>query len=217
MAEQPGSGPQLSRIEFPEDPELPDLANHLRRGSIGCGGPTAEASRRERQRSAEQIRVRQFGHNLSRIATASYDVQWPEEEYLPPRGTWWPAGHGGPTGRVLRVPRGHEPSRALKASGPSPQGRRVGSTSHVPCVRRGAVCLCEVVRYRPRQGRCLRHNVGKVRPSRGSCGHGVPQWLATWELVARSAFSSPRLAGCWEEGGVVWNGGDTGRNMRQGA
>ena len=81
----------------------------------------------------------------------------------------------------------------------------------------------ELVRYRPSTRAVLRYRVGwrQRRIKRVSLFVRVmrPQlidrFIKAGQLVSRSAFAVPALAGCWAEGGVVWLARLPGRNVRE--
>ncbi len=73
----------------------------------------------------------------------------------------------------------------------------------------------EVVRYRPGNRAVLRHRIGRAGFfARVLPPASLPAFFRGWELIGKSRFIAPRIAGCWNDGGVVWMSEIPGRNLR---
>ena len=195
-------------MEFPADESLPDLPRlfdgdwvwQMFRGEFGEQGPAPEV-----------IRIAGVSHSRGREVVVSYEIEWPPDAYLPnDRFTLQLA-----CGRDLRMSRFPDDAYLPglgEASGPESALRLVSKYVMAIPPRRMRV---QVIRYRPRSHAVLRHRMGKsslyarvVRPS------AVASILESGELIERSEFTVPRLAGLWREGGVLWFSDMPGRNLR---
>lgn len=196
------------QIDFPVDPELPELP-HLFEPEWVWGQYCGHFGTPESD--PERIRVRQFTHNLARAATVSYDVVWPEETYLPTQHFIARLDRNRPL-QLFRFP--DDPSLPGLGDAARPEAAIKLINKHVLSMGAKNVRV-QVVRYRPGFRAVLRHSIGRLRFFvRAMRPSEVPAWIATWELVARSAFVAPRFAGCWEDGGIVWMSEIPGKNLR---
>ena len=196
-------------VQFPHDPglaELPNLFNpewvwqtYVQQVGIEVADP-------------ERIRIRYFAHSLGRIAVIGYEVQWPRDAYLPAEYFGVRLERDRPIEFVL-----YPDDRFLPGLGAAAQPDSAIRllSKHVLSLppRRASV---ELVRYRPTSRALLRHSVGKVRfYARVVPPTAVAPILAAQELIARSSFVVPRLAGYWRDGGIVWLSEIPGRNLRE--
>ena len=162
--------------------------------------------------SPDRIRIRQFSHSLGRSAIVAYEVEWHPDEYLPSQQFAAMVERDEPVKlfqfpddpRLPGLPEVSDPERALGLL-----------NRHVLAVR-ARTARVQLVRYRPASRAVLRHTIRRVRffvrvlrPS------AVSTVLAAHELMGRSGFVVPRLAGYWPEGGVMWLSEIPGRNLRQ--
>ena len=207
----PPSAPRVSlypQIEFPADPglaELPKLFDPAWVWEEYCqhfGRPEIEP---------DSIHVRQFSHRLARNAIVSYDVEWSPDQCLPTSRFVAKVEPKKPI-EIFRFP--EDDSLPGLSEAARPETAVTLLNKHVLPVGARRV-LVEVIRYRPGSRAVLRHGVGRlrfyVRVMRPAV---LPTWLATWEPVARSDFVAPRLAGCWNDGGLLWISEMPGKNLR---
>ena len=196
-------------VAFPEDPGLDDLPRLFNAEWVWrayCrqfGRPSADPS---------LIRVRQFAHSLGRVALASYEIEWPLDEYLPSQLLAIKLERGKPV-VLFQYPEDYELPGLSEAA--RPEGALDLLNRHVLAVgaQRARV---ELVRYRPASRAVLRHSVGRVRfYVRVVRPHAVAPLLAGHELIGQSGFVAPRLAGHWVKGGVVWFSEAPGENLRR--
>lgn len=162
--------------------------------------------------SPRQIRVRQFSHSPGRSALVSYVLDWPEDAYLPPE-QFSVRVTGNKPAEVWRFPNDRQLPGLADAADPDTALKLINR--HVLAVPARRVRV-EVVRYRPGSRAVLRHSIGKVtlfvrvmRPA------AVGPLVAAAQVIGRSDFVVPRLAGHWGEGGVVWLSRIPGKNLRQ--
>ena len=201
--------PLLPRVDFPKDITLPWLPN------LFDGEWVWQASRShftDRDTAPCRIRVRQFSHIPGRSALVSYFADWAPEQYWASDIFTFRLEAGRPP-TIFRYPQdtllpGLEPAA-------HPTDALELLNEHVFAFPRRKLRV-ELVRYRPGSRAVLRHWSGKVRfyvrvvrPS------ALPRLLETAELVGRSGFAVPRVAGCWQEGGIVWLSEIPGKNVRQ--
>ena len=196
-------------MEFPTDESLPDLAGlfvgewvwQKYRGEFGGQGP-----------EPQRILVQGISHTRGKEAVVTYEAEWPADEYLPNERFTFHLGPGDGL-RIFRFPDDEYLPGLREACNPETAARLV--SRHVMALppRRMRV---QVIRYRPRSHAVLRHRMGRsrlyvrvVRPS------AVPAILASAELIGKSDFAVPRLAGLWKEGGVLWFSEIPGRNLRR--
>ncbi len=201
--------PLVPPVEFPGDPGLSG-ASRLFDGEWVWQAYCNEFGRPEFD--AHQIRVRHFNHSPGRGAIVSYALEWPPDAYLPPELFTVRILRAKPV-ELFRYPEDAQLPGLKNAARPDTALRLVNKHVFVIPVRRVSV---DVVRYRPGSRAVLRHGVGKVtfyvrvlRPVR------VAPLLAAADLVARSEFVAPRLAGDWKDGGVLWFSEIPGRNLRR--
>ena len=196
-------------VAFPEDPglgELPRLFDSewvWRAYRERFGKPRTDPHR---------IRIRQFAHSLGRVALVSYEVEWRPDEYLPSEHLAIRVERGGPV-ELFRYPEDHRLPGLGEVAHPESTLKLLNRHVLAMRARRARV---ELIRYRPSSRAVLRHSVGGARfYARVIRTDAVTPLLTAQELVGRSGFVVPRLAGCWAEGGVVWFSEIPGRNLRQ--
>ena len=209
MTVTPTAAPLYPEVDFPEDPgliELPNLFNPNWVWETFC-------QRFERpEQEPHQIRIRQFSHSLGRSAIVSYEVEWLPDDYLPSQHFTVKIDRGKPA-EVFQYP--DDPLLPGLAEAAYPETALRLLNRHVLAVgaRRARV---EVIRYRPGSRAVLRHSLGRVRfYARVMRPDAAAPLLAAREPIGRSSFVLPRLAGYWEEGGVMWLPEIPGRNLRR--
>ena len=197
-------------MEFPEDRGLPRLERLFDPGWVW------EASRHQLDGDTPEpslMRVRQFSHVPGRTATVNYEAEWPTETYLPAEFLTVTVRRKRPI-EVSRFPVDAALPGLAPAADPDTALRLVDQ--HVFQMPRRRIAV-ETVRYRPGSRAVLRHRLGRfrfyVRVMRPAAVSSV---LGAARLVNASDFAGPRVAGCWEDGGVVWLPEIPGVNMRDG-
>ncbi len=209
MISSPAAVPLYPQLDFPEDPSLADLPKLFNAEWVWdsfCrqfGAPDIDPA---------HILIRQFSHSRGRVALVSYELEWPVGEYIPSQHLAIRAERGKPA-EFLRYPE----DRRLPGL-----GRAAHSESALELLNRHVLAVrarrarVELVRYRPTSRAVLRHSVGRVRfYARVLRPGAIAPLLEAQKLIARSAFVTPRLAGSWPDGGVVWFSEIPGRNLRQ--
>lgn len=201
--------PLYPQVDFPEDaglPALPDLFD---------GDWVWQASRRHLpawESAPDQIRVRQFNHNPGRTAIVSYIAEWDSEKYIPPEIFTFRLDSGRSVA-FSRYPEDDALPGLEKAAHPDTALRLLNS--HVFAIPRRRLRV-DMVRYRPGSRAVLRHRTGKIRLYvRVMRPSALGDLLAAGELMGYSGFVVPKVAGYWEEGGVVWLSEIPGKNVRQ--
>ena len=208
VASQPKATPYV-QLAFPDDPglpELPRLFDHewaMRAYGQRFGDSLPDPS---------GIRIRQFAHSRGRSAIVSYELEWDPEEYLPSQRFAIRIEKDQPA-EIFRYP----DDRVLPGLSEvaHPETALALINRHVLSVRARRVRV-QLVRYRPASRAVLRHIVGRARLyARVMRPEAVAPVLTAQEIIGRSSFVVPRLAGRWTEGGVIWFSEIPGRNMRQ--
>ncbi len=209
MVSSPATVPLYPEIGFPEDPGLGDLPRLFdsewiwRAYCRQFGRPCTDPSR---------IRIRQFAHNLGRIAMVSYELEWPADEYIPSQHLAIRIERGKPA-QLFRYPEDSLLPGLNDAARPETALKLLNRYVLSVRARRASV---ELIRYRPASRAVLRHSVGRTRFfARVMRPNAVAPLLAAQKLIGQSGFVLPRLAGYWAEGGVVWLSEIPGRNLRQ--
>ena len=198
------------QVDFPDDPglrELPQLfdADWLWRAyRRQFGKPGTDPC---------QMRIRQFSHNVSRIAIASYELEWHPDEFIPSRHFTVKIERGKPV-ELFRYPEDSRLPGLRTVADPETARRPISRYVLAMPPRRVRVKL---IRYRPASRAVLRHSVSRARfYARVMRLNAVAPFLKAQELVGQSSFVVPRLAGNWAEGGVVWMSEIPGKNLRRG-
>lgn len=197
------------RVEFPTDEELPDLPG-LFDGEWVWSQYCGEFG--EQEIHPGRFLVHGVSHTRGRQAVVSYEVEWPDDAYLPNERFTFHLGKGG-TLKISRFPDDEYLPGLGDACSPESAQRLV--SKHVTALPPRRIRV-EVIRYRPGSHAVLRHRMGRsrlyvrvVRPS------AIPAILKSAELIGKSDFAVPRLAGQWQEGGVLWFSEMPGRNLRR--
>ena len=205
----PAIVPLHPEVAFPHDPGLADLPKLFDSEWIWqaylqqYGRPGVDPHR---------IRIRQFAHSLGRVALASYELEWSDDEYIPSQLLAVRVECDRPV-ELFRYPEDHRLPGLSEVARPETALKLLNK--HVLAVRARSAGV-ELVRYRPTSRAVLRHRVGRVRfYARVMRQEAVAPLLSTHELVSRTGFVVPRLAGYWDEGGVVWFSEIPGKNLRQ--
>ena len=200
--------PLYPAIDFPDDPALPGLPRLFDSEWLWA---TCKREFGWVDAAPEAITIRQFSHSRGRRALVSYVADWPEDEYLPSEHFVARLEQGKDV-ELFQFP---DDSRlpGLKQAA-DPEGALQLMNKYVLAIgaRRARV---EVIRYRPESRAVLRHRIGNagfyarvIRPE------NLPGFLEAWDMVGRSDFVAPRIAGQWNAGGVVWMSEIPGRNLR---
>ena len=160
----------------------------------------------------QRLRLRLLSYNPGRRAIATCVAEWLSDEFVTQDQFAIELAPDRPA-RLFRYP--EDPylpglTHAASAVAASKLLNRYVFAAPVQRVR------VRVVRYRPSGHAVLRHRLGRVRlyvrvmrPER------VSRLMAAADLVAQSGFALPRLAGRWDEGGVVWLSEIPGTNVRR--
>ena len=208
MSESPAAIPIYPEVSF-EDRDLRGIANLF----IGEWVWQAYRSRiGETETDPYRIRVRQLSHTPGRRMTVTYLAEWPPDEFIPPESFVVELDRDQSV-RLFRYPEDpHLPGLSEAASAESALRLVNRYVLAVPARR----LRVDMVRYRPGNRAVLRHRVGRIRfYARVVRPPAVSPLMDAAELTAHSGFISPRLAGCWADGGVIWLSEIPGRNMRQ--
>lgn len=196
-------------LEFPADPNLPDLPALFDSQKVW---QLCQARLPADYGEPRRIRIHHFIHNIGSSATVSYEVKWREDAYLPPEYFVATVRRNG----ALAVSRYPQDGR-LPGLDPAarPESALRLANEHVLAVpaRRARV---QLIRYRPTYRAVLRHSIGKVKLyARVVRLADFEPFLAAYERSRESGFVVPELAGCWAEGGVLWLAEVKGRNLRE--
>ena len=200
--------PLYPRIEFPEDPGLPELTRLFDSGWIWpvCGQEFGWSGR-----VPQAIHIRQFTHSLGRRATVSYLVEWDPDEFLP-SDHFMARIEGEKPVELFQFP--EDPALPGLKEAANPEGAVELLNRHVLAMRTRRARV-EVVRYRPGSRAVVRHKIsGAAFFARVLPPDSLPAFLDSWDLIGRSNFVAPRIAGYWNEGGVVWMSEIPGKNLR---
>ena len=195
-------------MEFPIDRDLPDLPSLFNGDWVWrryCG------QFGDQDIHPNRLSIQVVSHTQGREAVVTYESEWPDDAYLPNERFTFHLGPGHRL-RISRFPDDEYLPGLAEACDPESAQRLVSKHVMSLAPRRMRV---QVIRYRPRSHAVLRHRMARsrlyvrvVRPS------VVPAILQSAELIARSQFAVPRLAGLWQEGGVLWFSEIPGRNLR---
>ena len=164
----------------------------------------------ETETNPYRIRVRQLSHTPGRRMTVTYLAEWDPDEFIPPE-SFVVELERDRSARLFRYPEDpHLPGLSEGASAESALRLVNRYVLAIPARR----LRVDMVRYRPGNRAVLRHRVGRVRfYARVVRPSAVSPLLKAAELTAHSGFISPRLAGCWPDGGVIWLSEIQGRNL----
>lgn len=196
-------------VTFPSDPGLAEVPALLEMDWVWqayCrefGTPVLQPAR---------IRVHQFVHSLGRAAIGSYEIEWPEDQSEPSILFGIVVQEEGPLA-IFRYPDDRRLPGLSAAAHPDSALRLLNDRVLAVRERRSRV---ELIRYRPASRAVLRHKAGRTRfYARVMRPENVAPLLAAHEMIAKSSFVSPRLAGHWVDGGVVWLSEIPGKNLRE--
>ena len=209
MVSSPTTLSLYPEVTFPDDPGLEDLPKLFdaewiwRTYCFQFGRPSTNPYR---------IRVRQFAHSLGRVALVSYELEWRADDYIPSQHLAIRIERDKPI-ELFRYPEDSRLPGLSQAAHPETALELLNRHVLAMRARRAGV---ELIRYRPSSRAVLRHRVGRVRfYARVMRPDAVTPLLTAQELIGQSGFILPRLAGYWEEGGVVWFSEIPGKNLRQ--
>ena len=192
-----------------EDHDLPGV------GDLFIGNWVWEAYRSqvgETESNPYRIRVRQLSHTPGRRMTVTYLAEWDPDEFIPPESFVVELDRDRPA-RLFRYPEDPRLPGLSEAASAESALRLVNR--HVLAVPARRIRV-DMVRYRPGNRAVLRHRIGRVRfYARVVRPPVLSPLMKAAELTSHSGFISPRIAGCWHEGGVVWLSEIPGRNMRR--
>ena len=200
--------PYFERVEVPDDPALSQLPNLFDPDWVW---QMIKERASGQHQEPHRIRIHHFNHSIGNSATVSYELVWPQDEYLP--AEYFVATIAGDDSlQVYRYPEDPKLPGLVDAAQPDTALRLVNDHVLTVPVRRARV---QLIRYRPEYRAVLRHRIGKaklfarvVRPADNE------SFLAAYRISAQSGFVVPRLAGNWAEGGVSWFTEVRGRNLR---
>lgn len=166
------------------------------------------------EQTPEQPTVQVLEHTSvpGRRAKATYEAEWPEDVYVPNARFTLQQDAGQPV-QVFRYP--DDPELPGLACAADPETAMALVKKYVMAVPPRRIRV-ETIRYRPGSHAVLRHRLGRARfyVRAMKPDDMTSLWEAT-ELIARSSFAVPRVAGCWPEGALVWTSEIPGENLRQ--
>ena len=209
MTFAPAPTQYFEQVSLPEDPALPQLPLFFDSEWV-CGAFLEHLPADYGE--PERIRIHHFIHSIGRRALVSFEVHWPADRYLPPE-YFVAKTNGDGAVELSRYPQDSRLPGLRKAAEPS--GVLALANEHVFTMpaRRARV---QLIRYRPEFRAVLRHRLGQVRLyARVMRPSDVNAFLSTHKAATQTAFVVPGLAGCWQEGGVVWLTEIRGRDLRQ--
>ena len=194
--------------EFPEDSRLPDLPLLFDADWVWSAYTDRYG---DAEREPERIRIDRFTHGVGRTATATYIIEWPKDAYLPRQYATARATRNRPT-EFYRYP--DDPALPGLPRAAEPEGAQALLQKHVlPVpVRRVRV---EMIRYRAGSRAVLRHRAGARFYARAMRPAVLDSYMSALDIVSRSGFVVPRLAGQWADGGVLWLSEIPGTNVRE--
>ena len=196
-------------IEFPRDPGLQDLPKLFDPDWIWR---TYQKLYGDQDVQPANISVRQFSHSSGRSALISYLLEWKRDEYLPTQHISVKTARGKPV-ELFRYPDDDHLPGLVQIANPETALELVNQ--HVLAFRARRIRV-QLVRYRPGSRAVLRHKVGSVKLfARSLRPSAVPTFVNASELVARSTFVVPRIAGHWIDGAVLWMTEIPGKNLRR--
>ena len=143
----------------------------------------------------------------------TYVMEWRRDEYIPSEQFTLRLERGKPV-ELFRYPDDHHLPGLKRAAHPETAARLINR--YVLSIPTRYPVRVYLIRYRPGNRAVLRHRIGKVglyvravRPVT------VPPLLKAAELIGYSRFVVPRLAGHWQDGGVLWLSEIPGKNLRE--
>ncbi len=197
------------QVAFPEDAGFPELPNLFDAEWVWqtynheFGGGETEPAR---------IRIRQFVHRPGVIAMVGYEAEWQPDEYMPSEFFAVKLEQGKPL-EVFRYPDDPRLPGLSEAALPETALGLLNRYVLAVPVKRANV---EMIRYRPTNRAVLRNSVGRLTfYARVMRPDSAAPLLRAQEVIARSDFVVPRLAGYWADGGVAWFSAIPGENLRR--
>ena len=158
------------------------------------------------------VRVVEHTNVPGRRARASYDVEWPEDAWVPNVRFTLQRDAGKPP-QIFRYP--DDPELPGLPGVANPETALTLVKNHVMTIPPRRIRV-ETVRYRAGSHAVLRHRLGRARfYVRAMRPAAMSALLQAARLVARSNFAVPRIAGTWNAGAVIWTSEIPGRNLRQ--
>ena len=210
MPESLTAVPLYPQASFPEDHSLAGL-HQLFDGEWVW--ETYRSQVGDREISPRQIRIRQFSHLPGRYVVVTYVMEWRRDEYIPSEQFTLRLERGKPV-ELFRYPDDHHLPGLKRAAHPETAARLINR--YVLSIPTRYPVRVYLIRYRPGNRAVLRHRIGKVglyvravRPVT------IPPLLKAAELIGYSRFVVPRLAGHWQDGGVLWLSEIPGKNLRE--
>ena len=159
-----------------------------------------------------RIRIRQLSHDPGRRAIFSYVAEWQPDEFIPDEQFAFEI-RPGRAASVYRYP--EDPNLPGLKEAASVESALKLVNRHVLVVPARRIRV-DMVRYRPGNRAVLRHRLGRVRfYARVMRPEVMDPLLEAAKLTQHSGFVAPRIAGCWEEGGVLWMSEIPGKNLRR--
>ena len=166
----------------------------------------------EQQPETPTVRVVEYTNVPGRRAKATYEAEWPEDVYIP-NAHFTMQKDEGRSAQVSRYPDDPELPGLTHIADPE---------TAMALVKRYVMALppkrirVETIRYRPGSHAVLRHRLGKARFYVRSMKPDamLPLWEA-YQLIGRSRFAIPKMAGYWRDGAVIWTPEIPGENLRQ--
>ncbi len=201
--------PLHPRVDFPEDPNLPELPR------LFDGDWVWQAAREhfpDLDTAPGQFRIRQFSHIPGRSAVVSYFADWDPDSYIPSEIINFRLERGKPPA-FSRYPQDRQLPGLEPAAHPDTALGLLNKHAFAFPRRRLRV---NMIRYRPGSRAVLRHRTGGIKLyARVVRPTALPNLLEAYELLESSGFVVPRVVGCWHEGGLVWLSEIPGKNLRQ--
>ncbi|MDE2951536.1 MAG: phosphotransferase [Chloroflexota bacterium] len=211
MTLPPAEATVFARVELPDDPDLPSLPKLFDSGWV------CEMIRNGAKPQPARIRIHHFIHSIGNSATVSYEVEWPGDSYLP---SDYYVARTGRDGRIelRRYPDDQRLPGLVFAARPDAALQLINDQVLSTPARRARV---QLIRYRPGYRAVLRHRFGRIKLYARVVRPGeFEAFLAAYQLSAQSGYLVPGLAGCWDEGGVLWftelRGSTLRRRIRKG-
>ena len=208
MIDLPAAVPLSPRVDFPDDPALPQLSKLFDPEWV-CAAYRDDCAD---DLPLQRIKVHQFSYVPARSALVGYVLEWDPDQYVPPRYFTARLERGSPISTFSYPEDDDLPGLSQAAD---PEGAVGLVNSHILSIPPRRVRV-ETVRYRPGNRAVLRHSIGRaklfarvVRPA------VLPAMLQATALMGRSRFVVPRVAGVWQAGGTMWMSEMPGENLRQ--
>ena len=202
------ASPFFERVEFPDDPALPQLPSLFDPEWVW---PQIQPLAAGQLHRPGRVRIHHFMHSIGSSATVSYELEWPEDAYLPSEYFVATTRRNGSV-QIQRYPEDRRLPGLVDAARPESAIRLANTHVLTMPARRARV---QLIRYRPAYRAVLRHSFGRaklyarvVRPAE------FGQFLAAYRISTQSGFAVPGLAGYWADGGVLWFTAVLGRNVR---